>query len=236
MDSGLLPRMLISSSNSIQGYRQQHPGGHSAHMGAFHERIDELLQYSEVFQDKDSSITMKFDDESAKIWSTYSAQLEQSISEDGWYRDIKYWVNRMPENVARFAALIEFYQYGKKDNLVQSITSPSLKMAITLGNFWLNETKNLFGDGARPQEQLIKAKKLLEYLRRNHNPSNYWYAKKQLYSNGPRGLRTSTEMQMALDILVSQGYLALHPQNPNLYGLTETFLRTFIWKTSSYTI
>ena len=236
MDSGLLPRMLISSSYSLQGYRHQGSADHSPNIGAFHERLKELLQHSDEIQQKYSNIIMKFDNEAAHAWNTYAAALEQSLSPDGWYRDIKYWVNRMSENVARFAALIEFYQYGKADKPIQYITLPSLNMAFVLGNFWLNEAKKLFGDGTGPQQQLAKADQLLEYLRRNHNPNNYWYAKKQLYTNGPRGLRSSAEMQMAIDIAVSQGYLAMHVQNPNLYCLTESFLRKFIWKQNTYSI
>ena len=227
MDSGLLPRMLISSSFSLQGYRSQIEPSHSAYMGAFHERVEELLQYSNNLVQNQSKVTMKFEEQASRAWGQYAHHLEQSIAVDGYYRDVKYWATRMAENVARLAALIEFYQYGKSNKSVQYITLPSLQMAVTLGQFWLDEAKKLFGDGSAPQKQLALANQLLEYLRRNYNPNNIWYTRKQLYSNGPRDLRSSATAQIAIDVLISQGFLGTHPQHPNMYGLTHIFFNAF---------
>ena len=133
----------------------------------------------------------------------------------------------MAEHVARLAALIEFCQYGKSSKSIQYITLPSLQMAFALGQFWLDEAKKLFGDGSAPQKQLALANQLLEYLRRNYNPNNIWYTKKQLYCNGPRDLRSSASAQTAIDVLISQGYLGTHPQHPHMYGLTRNFFNAF---------
>ena len=227
MDSGLLPRMLISSSCSLQGYRSQIGSFHSSYMGAFHERIEELLQYSNDLIQNHTEITMQFDEHAARAWLQYAQYLEQSIAVDGYYRDVKYWATRMPDNVAKLAALIEFYQYGKRNKSVQYITLPSLQMAFAMGQFWLDEAKKLFGDGSAPQKQLALANQLLEYLRRNYNPNNIWYTRKQLYSNGPRDLRSSATAQIAIDVLISQGFLGTHPQHPNMYGLTHIFFNAF---------
>ena len=227
MDSGLLPRMLISSSFSLQGYRSQIEPSHSAYMGAFHERVEELLQYSNDLAQNQSEITMKIEGEATRAWTQYAHHLEQSIAVDGYYRDVKYWATRMAENVARLAALIEFYQYGKSNKSIQYITLPSLQMAFALGQFWLDEAKKLFGDGSAPQKQLALANQLLENLRRNYNPNNIWYTKKQLYCNGPRDLRSSASAQTAIDVLISQGYLGTHPQHPHMYGLTRNFFNAF---------
>lgn len=227
MDSGLLPRMLISSSYSLQGYRSQIEQTHSTYMGAFHERIEELLQCPNDLDSNHTSITMQFDNQATRAWLDYANHLERSIAVDGYYRDVKYWATRMGDNVARFAALIEFYRNGVFDKSTQYISLHSLQMALALGDFWLNEAKKLFGDSSAPQKQLALANQLLEYLRRNYNPNNLWYTKKQLYSNGPRELRNSVTAQTAIETLMQQGFLGTHPQNANVYGLTEKFFQVF---------
>lgn len=227
MDSGLLPRMLISASQSLQGYRSQMEHSHSVYMGAFHERIEELLQHANELKPNHTGITMLFDDQAARSWFEYAHHLEQSIAIDGPYRDVKYWTTRMSDNVARFAALIEFYRNGFFDETTQYITLHSLQMAFVLGDFWLNEAKQLFGDGSGPEKQMALGRQLLEYLRRNYNPNCIWYTKKQIYTNGPRSLRHSTTAQTAIDILIQQGFLGTHVQNANMYGLTPQFFQAF---------
>ena len=238
MESGLIPRMLISKPLSLQGIRVQTIPAHSPFIGSFYERIEELLQQVKRKDISKPLIEMYFDTEAERAWFGFAQQLENSIASNGYNRDVSKWVNRTLDNVSRMAALIEYYTYGGESKDRLSIRIDSLKMAISLGHFWLNEAKMLFGDWSGAHKQAALVNKLLEYFIRKISSltlpaSVFFMTKKEIYSNGPRELRSSEVSQNVIDYLISQGsleyryYANTEPEkNPNAppqlagYGLT----------------
>lgn len=238
MESGLIPRMLISRPVSLQGHRNQSVPTHSPFIGSFYERIEELLQQAKRKDISKPLIEMYFDVEAERVWFAFAQQLESSIASNGHNRDVSKWVNRTLDNVSRMAALIEYHTHGGEGKERLPIRIDSLQMAMSLGDFWLNQAKMLFGDLSGVHKQLALANKLLEYFVRkikllNLRASQFFLTQKQIYSNGPREVRSSKASQDVIDYLISQGFLELkfyeNPEpykNPNAplqlagYGLT----------------
>ena len=178
----------------------------------FHERIEELLEQVKRKKTDEPLMEMHFNPQAEFLWFSFAKSLENEISQSGYFRDVSKWANRTLDNVSRMAALIEYYTYGgeNKNNLM--ISEPSLKMAIDLGTFWLNEAKLLFGDLSTTAKQISLAKKLMEYYVRKHKTTcTPVYAviltKKDIYTNGPRELRSSEASQSTIDFLLQQQYL-----------------------------
>ena len=212
MDSGLIPRMLISKPMPLQGYRAQPQTELSPFIGEFYKRIEELLQQTKRKKQDQPLIEMGFSPEAAGKWTELSQYLETSIAPNGHNRDVSKWVNRNLDNVSRMAALIEYYMYGSEDRVNQFISLPSLNMAIELGRFWLNETRMLFGDASAVNKQQYLGEKLLEfYVRRcikfNQPLSAIVLSHKTIYTNGPRELRNSAISQSVIAFLFQDGWL-----------------------------
>ena len=238
MESGLIPRMLISRPVSLQGHRNRSIPTHSPFIGGFYERIEELLQQAKRKDISKPLIEMYFDFEAERLWFDVAQRLESSIASNGHNRDVSKWVNRTLDNVSRMAALIEYYTHGVEGKDRLPIRIDSLNMAMSLGDFWLNEAKMLFGDWSGPHKQAALAKKLLEYFVRKIRlltlrASAFFMTKKEIYSNGPRELRSSEVSQNVIDYLINQGFLEYRyyanpepEKNPNAppqlagYGLT----------------
>ena len=209
MESGLIPRMLISKPISLQGHRIQSKPIHSPFIESFYERIEELLLQVKRKNQSQPLIEMSFDSEAEQDWFEFAHFLEGSIRYDGLNRDVSKWVNRTIDNVSRMAALIEYYIYGGEGKNHLSISKSSLQMAKDLGIFWLNETKILFGDVGPIAKQQALANKLMEYYIRQlkiHNVplQQFVLSKKDIYSKGPRQLRSSEASQLAIDFLLAQ--------------------------------
>ena len=220
MESGLIPRMLISKPISLQGYRSQRVPTHSPFIGSFYERIEELLLQVQSKDPEQPLIEMTFDAETQQYWFNFAAWLEKSIASDGFNRDVSKWVNRTLDNVSRMAALIHYYSYGDEDKKHPLIGMHALQMAIDLGMYWLGEAKILFGDYSATNKEAMLATKLLEYLNRrirclNHLARWVLITKQEVYSRGPRALRSAELAQCAIDYLLAQGLIeARYYQNP----------------------
>ena len=226
VESGFFPRMLLSYPNSIQGYRPSATGEHNSYLAAFHERIEDLLQEQQSRKINEEKKLLEFDCQATQMWLAYAADLERSIAIDGFNHDVSKWVNRTLDNVSRMAALIEYYHQDTAQTKSNHISASSLNMAIELGRFWLMEAKKLFGDISGEQKQMQLGHKLCRYFYNKYNFNYAEFTLSDIYTKGPRELRSAKVSQEVINYLCTQGLVALTPvktgKSPTYY-LTPHF-------------
>ena len=230
VESGFFPRMLLSYPLSIQGMRPQSNHGHHSNIASFHERIEDLLQSQYQQKGDHEKKMMVFDCRATEMWRAYAADLESSIAINGCNRDVSKWVNRILDNVSRMAALIEYYHQDTYEMQSDSIGVSSLSMAIELGRFWLMEAKKLFGDASGVQKQRELAMNLCQYFLRKYNPNSIEFTLRDIYTNGPRELRSAHTSREIIDFLNAQGLVAPSLSQTGkspIYILTPKFAQTF---------
>ena len=159
--SGFLPRCLLSHPRSLMGKRfYQEFNSSLSCFDAYDRRITDCLSQSEYLTKKGCiELPRLFLSPSAKkIWVSHFNQLEEGLCEDGSWVNIKDFVSKSSENVARLAAL--FYLF---DGATGDICAEYVESAIEIINWHLQETYRLFNE-KNVSAPFSDAQKLMNWL------------------------------------------------------------------------
>lgn len=146
-DTGFLARCLMCYPQSTQGTRQIEQVDTSAgHLNVFHKRLAAIA----TMPTNVSRVVMRFDSDAEQSWLDFYNKIERLIGEPGYYslNEFKDYASKMPENVARLAALIEFFQTGN-----ETICLRAVKIAIEIIEWYghhfielVGKKENVFDD------------------------------------------------------------------------------------------
>ena len=210
-ESGLLARALMTRPESTQGYRgigniENMP---NEELEKFHNQIAKLTHEANE-QINNPKLIMTFSAEARYRWMEFSKNVEEDIREGACLAEIKDCASKMPNNVARIAALMQYYLTGET-----VITIENMQVATTLGDFYLEEFKAIFGTKTLAEEERHYGNILFNYLKRNMEINDF--SKKFIYHNGPRALRKKRELDMALYDLEQSGYIRYYSHAKSAY-------------------
>lgn len=223
--SGLLARMLVCYPQSTQGFRSISEPFTNFDLEDFNTRMKQLCQFSITCAQDQKIICLEFDESAKRLWINTANDLEANISEIGRYQSVKDVVSKFMNNASRIAALIYFYLYGdENEEATSKIPESILHPSIMLMGYYLEESLRLFGEKSEEQVRFEYAQSLFQYLARTYNPQNPYpgIEKQTICRNGPRLIRKAVLAQIAIDELVSHGYLYYHPNGkPLIYWFTH---------------
>ena len=215
-DSGFLARCLISNPATTQGKRFINgavtPGGS---LTAFHERLMELARGSIEKSSKDERYCLHFSPEAQKIFIDHYNVLEQDLSPSGPLSQFRGHVSKKTENIARIAALLQYFSQGEG-----KISADIMTSAVVISSWYTDEYKKLFALPDESELQLQDARELLDWLIeecRGECPPRV--RKNYILQCGPGRFRNRKKLNVLLNILASQLRLSVVQEGKTTYVL-----------------
>lgn len=215
-DSGFLARCLISKPATTQGKRFINgavtPG---ESLTAFHERLMELARGSIEKSSKDERYCLHFSPEAQKIFIDHYNVLEQDLSPSGPLSQFRGHVSKKTENIARIAALLQYFSQGEG-----KISADIMTSAVVISSWYTDEYKKLFALPDESELQLQDARELLDWLIeecRGECPPRV--RKNYILQCGPGRFRNRKKLNVLLNILASQLRLSVVQEGKTTYVL-----------------
>lgn len=237
VESGLMPRMLISQASAqirINRWNpisvnEEHLEGH-----AFHQRVRDLMRkYAKELENTEISREIVcFEQGSYELWEQYVQNVDFVLSHHGEWEEIRAFMRRSGELVIRIAAVLQYFT-----DPVNKIQPWAVQSSIEMVRWHLHEAKRIFGEEALE----VKIKKdvdlLLKYiLGRYQRTGDKYINKGELLRYGPKSLRKSDVLEIAIRNLFSMGKLQILKYgrkeviyiNENYHGGAENYLNNKI--------
>lgn len=210
VESGLMPRMLISQASAYTGIHRWNPlpaNEENLERHGFHQRVRDLMRkYARELENTEISREVVYFDQSAcELWEQYIQNVDFVLNHHGEWEEIRAFMRRSGELVIRIAAVLQYFtEPGDK------IQPWSVQSSIEMVRWHLHEAKRIFGEEALE----VKIKKdvdlLFKYiLARCQRTEKKYIAKGELLRYGPKSLRKSDVLDIAIQNLCSMGKLQL---------------------------
>ncbi|TNI73286.1 hypothetical protein CF122_06260 [Aeromonas media] len=201
-DIGVFARFFVCSPQSTQGKRQiSSPVISTEHLPIFHRRLMELARESINVRGEDDRICLRFSPEAQERWITFYNQAEDQIGVFGHLHDVKDYISKLSDNLARLAALLHHFNGGGGD-----IPLSILENAISITCWYGDEYRRMFGKNQGISQSEIDANELhswiIEYCKSKNVPC---IRKQTLFHYGPNRLREAEKLNEVLNLLLSQG-------------------------------
>lgn len=210
VESGLMPRMLISQASAHTGIYRWNPlpaNEENLERHGFHQRVRELMKkYAKELENTEiSREVVCFDQSACELWEQYIQNVDFVLNHHGEWEEIRAFMRRSGELVMRIAAVLQYFtEPGDK------IQPWAVQSSIEMVRWHLHEAKRIFGE--EPLE--IKIKKdvdlLFKYiLERYQRTGSKYLAKGELLRYGPKSLRKSEVLDIAIQYLFRMGKLQI---------------------------
>nr|WP_295942923.1 YfjI family protein [uncultured Acidovorax sp.] len=206
---GLLSRFLICEPFSRQGERvvmmEEHRSTEA--VDRFNGRTKELLEasYQAVLNGKDRQV-MTFTSGAAAKWRAMSLEIEEGLRPNGQFFNISGYASKIAENVARMAALFQYFCTGDTE-----IEEDTMDSAISVAAFYAAEFQEIFQakEELKPEHYGV----LLEDFLRKEDAKyeggtdriNFSY----LQQYGPKPLRVAEKLLIAIQQLADRSLVVL---------------------------
>lgn len=205
-DQGILSRILACQPTSIAGSRFHKPlgAGTLAALTMYEETLLELLRYpTRRLIGMPNSLDprgLPFSSKATREFQLLTDEIERQLADGKPYEQIRGFANKLPENIARIAAVLAVVENAEADE----INSDCLGRAALLGDFYASEALRQF-EASHITTDIVEAEKLLFWLQ------NYWpesnIALVPIYQRGPNSIRTSSAAKKAIKTLENHGWL-----------------------------
>lgn len=193
--NGLLSRFLVCAPLSNCGFRQSN-GVVCSNDGlqAFNDRLYQLLSESAELDDYTLKRVIKFSDEAKRIWLDVYNDIEFKMGPNGIYEDVKDHASKLPENIARVAALIHYFDSSSEED----ISAGTLMESINLVGYFSCQFMNVF---CAPPKYVIDAQNLMQWFSVYANSGIRYLKRNNILQFGPAGTRKKTDLDAALEYL-----------------------------------
>ena len=208
-DLGTLSRFIISRPPSLQGYRNTNiREDDPRHLDWFYQRCKGLLEISinEEGLPREEKQTITFSPEAAEHYAQLRGKIEEQLRPGDWLEHAKDYAAKASRQIARLAAIFEFFENG---SLIISINS--LKTATTLMEQYTRSYINIICPVAAVPQEIQDADKLYPWLhQRALNYNNRYIVRNDVQKNCPRPIRNDVNrLDAALRALQQQGRIAI---------------------------
>ena len=219
-DSGLFARCWISSA-SVH-HRQplvlsegQDDG--AVELKAFHARIDQLRERGAIPGYK-REIT--FSASAGRLWIDRFNEFQTLIQPGEKYYEIRDFIKKHMENVARHAAMLHVFEYDHTDE----VSEETLEQALVVGEWYIKHFQELMVPKPGPSQDMLDGEVLIEWLYEYcHTEGSDRISKSRLEGYGLAQLRRRSRLDPALIFLEKHGlihfeeYLNIGARNPTRY-------------------
>lgn len=202
--SGLFARCFVLNIDkelSTQGQRfiRRQSGskaGDLKYLNAFYQRINELLEKSASHKMTEGKACLSFESSALEEWKEIHDEIESSIGPDKDYVNMNDFASKLPNNLARLAALLSYYTEGEC-----AIKKEYVENAWLLCEWYMQQAIKLFGAREGYYEAL-----LLSWLHREFKETGIDYVRFNTIRNaGPNVLRKGKLLERVIDRLEKEG-------------------------------
>ncbi|MCU8045087.1 MULTISPECIES: DUF3987 domain-containing protein [unclassified Shewanella] len=194
-DNGFLSRMLVCAPPSTCGFRQSYGYQYSREgIEEFNCRIRQLLEQSFRLVDYRHRTKVVFSSAAEKIWWNIYNDIETKMGPGGMYECAKDHASKLPENIARVAALIHCFEHPGDFE----ISAESLWLAIELLSYFSRDFMRVF---CPPPKYVLDAYALNDWLKPFIDSGITQIRKNYILQCSPNCIRKKADLQAALDYL-----------------------------------
>lgn len=222
-DTGFAARCLTCLPPSMMGTRhvQLEKRSGSQYLEAFHDRVGHLLEFSRS-QECDQGFVQRqqvvFSEQAAQDWAAWiNSWIEPELRPNGKWSQVADQASKMPEIVARLAAVISYFERGE---LI--ITLPTFHQARDIGMNYLDSYRDICeGQVEYLKRERIKfaleswIKQQFHFTRNQNTQFNQgqliFVEKNKIRSYGPSQVRNKKVLDEALEMLSAEGKILLGP-------------------------
>jgi hypothetical protein len=205
-DQGLLSRILIAQPNSNKGERMWRDPDTSSDLDLerYGARIYGLLKEPMPMLDFDTRELqpkiLPLSEQARALYIAFHDAVEAELRTGAAFEDIAGFAAKLPEQAARIAAVMAYYQ----DRNVAEISAAALSAGIKVAQFYADEALRVIGVGSA-DEDTENAAMLINWIRKNELA----VVGKRYLSRAviPKSLRQAAILKRALDVLVEHGHL-----------------------------
>lgn len=193
--NGFIARFLVCAPVSTCGYRQENGFKHSKKaIHEFNQKIHKLLKASLELVVYTQRKVVVFSEEAKGIWLDIYNDIESKMAPNGPYEQAKDHASKLPENIARLAAVIHYF-----DNPLDSeISTDSLWLSINLVSYFSSHFMRIF---CPPPKHVTDAINLEYWLHQYRSSGVRYLRKNHLLQYGPNGVRKKQDLESALNKL-----------------------------------
>lgn len=208
VESGLMPRMLVSQATSQSSSSAWMPNPTSAEPlehHAFHQRVKDLMrEYAKSLgRPEIQRQHIKFSPCVALLWEQYVLQAEVLVGPYGDWGDVRAFVRRSGELVSRVAAVLQYFVDPQQD-----VQQWAAKSAMEIVAWHLCEAKRIFGEESLEVKFQKDVACFYDYLLRNARRTGKWsVARSEVHRYGPAAVRNADMLSMAIAQLTLAGKL-----------------------------
>lgn len=219
--SGNLGRFLVSYGESTQGSRFMTDAAISTAtpgLDSFHLRLKDLMTIGTSIHAHDMSArqVLHLDAGARRIFLQFYNSIEAELASGRYLSDVRDMGSKAPENVARIAAVIHFFQ-GRQG----PIDCESMQSAVQLGQYFVNQYKQLLGVGGRFSLQYAAKVSLENWLSTQFQEGVLLVTKRTITNFGPSRLRRDPEL---LEVVLNQLQFELKISRVMNKGSMEIYL------------
>ncbi|MBW3513370.1 DUF3987 domain-containing protein [Shewanella sp. NKUCC01_JLK] len=193
--NGFFARAIVANPFSLCGFRQVSGYEHSKKATEkFNDRIKQLLLNVIAMEDYRNRVTVTFSKDAKNVWLDIANDIEIKMGPGGMYECAKDHASKVPENIARVAALIHCFEHPGDFE----ISVESLWLAIELLSYFSRDFMRVF---CPPPKYVLNALALCEWLKPFIASGIRYMRKNYFLQCGPYCIRKKAELQPALDYL-----------------------------------
>lgn len=200
--NGFLSRFLVCAPESNCGFRQSYGIEYSmGNLDLFNERLHQLLSKAATLSNYKNKRTVRFSNDSKMAWIDIANHIETEMGPEGVFEHAKDHASKLPENIARLAALIHSFD----DLSEEEISLDTLLEAIDLVAYFSKEFMKVF---SAPPKYVVDADNLFFWFRNQSLHGVRYIKRNDLLQYGPNGTRKKKDLDLALGELKRTNYFA----------------------------
>ncbi|MCC3842186.1 DUF3987 domain-containing protein [Vibrio parahaemolyticus] len=193
--NGFLSRFLVCAPVSNCGSRQTFGIDYSMeNLSIFNKRLSQLLSQASELPDYRNRRIVRFSNEAKKVWVDIANDIECKMATGGTFEHVKDHASKLPENIARLAALI----YSFDEMPEEDISKEALLEAVHIIAYFSKEFTKVFSQ--KPKYKL-DAENIDSWLNEKANIGVRYVKRNNLLQFGPSGTRNKKSLDVALEYL-----------------------------------
>ncbi|TVP12294.1 YfjI family protein [Shewanella sp. KCT] len=216
--TGFLARFFVCAPFSTCGSREICGVVHQRNsIKEFNQKIASLLTNVSEMSDLQARTTVRFSAEAKECWIGICNDVERKMACGGIYEMARDHASKIPENVARLAALTHFFEHP----LDSEISKDSLCLAAELVSYFSWHFMHLF---CGPSEDELNAEQLRIWLQNYINSGRRYIKRNYILQYGPNCIRKKDKFERAFLILLSSFGMVEFPfKNAKVIDLLPQF-------------
>jgi len=214
---GFLPRFLITqpASNIGMRLRRGYDQASDKAIEAFYARMDGLLRsplpMREGTRNELAPRRLPLASDARQLLEAFADEVEREQGPNGSLEAIRHFASKAAEQAARLAAVMALFA----DLDVAAISAETMRDAVTLEEYYLNEAKRL-AEAAVISQSTQEAERLRHWLLETWPEGQISAA--DVVQQGPNALRETAKVRRLLTVLEEHGWLVKTPDGATILG------------------